>query len=150
MTSASANRIRRALDHFQVAAPAQSDQIPALPEDVTEIDDSGLMVLYGRLVGWCEYADLILADASAMERKSEQDVVYAEAGHTSLSGQKTVAARRAEAALDEHVQDAQNDLLIAYHHRKRAEAAVKLVERRLALVSREITRRSAGARGRTP
>jgi hypothetical protein len=141
-------RIRRNLERFAVKAPEQSDEIPELPEDVTLLDDSGLMVLYRRLVAWCEYADQIKADASAMEERAKTEVRYAEAAHTALSGAKTVAAKKAEAALDSRVQDTQYDQLSAHHNDKRAEAAVKLVERRLSLVSREITRRSNAVRGR--
>lgn len=141
-------RLRRNLERFAVKAPEQSDEIPELPEDVTLLDDSGLMVLYRRLVAWCEFADQLKADTAGSEEKSKADLKYAEAAHTAMSGQKTVAAKRAEAALDERVQDAQSDLLHAFHNDKRAEAAVKLVERRLSLVSREITRRSNSVRGR--
>lgn len=148
MSAQSNTRIRRSLERFQVQPPSQSDEIPELPEDVTMLDDSGLMILYRRLVAWCEYADVIKADASAAEEKSKADLRYAEAAHTALSGAKTVAAKKAEAALDERVQDTQGELLHACHNDKRAEAAVRLVERRLSLVSREITRRSNGFRGR--
>lgn len=141
-------RIRRSLERFQVKAPPQSDEIPELPDDVTELDGSGLMVLYNRLRAWSEYANQLKADAAAAERKAEEEVKYAEAGHTALSGAKTVAAKRAEAVLDERVQDARANLLHAFHNDRRADAAVKNIELRLALVSREITRRGAPAWGR--
>lgn len=141
-------QIRRALERFNVPPPAQDDAIPELPEDVTELDGPGLMILYRKLVAWAEFADQIFADASASEAKMKKFVEWAEAETTATSQQRTVSGRRAEAAVSKAVRDAVGEELLAYHNRKRAEAASKLVERRLSLVSREITRRSASVRER--
>lgn len=140
--------IRRALERFAVTAPSADDSIPELPEDVTGLDGPGVMVLYRKLVAWAEFADQIMADASAAEAKAKKSTEWAEAETTAVSQQRTVSGRRAEAAVSKAVRQAVAEELSAYHNRKRAEAASKLVERRLGLVSREITRRSASVRER--
>lgn len=138
--------IRETLDPFDVDEPA--DQIPELPYDVTELDSSGLMVLFTALSAWCEYADVILARAATVEKEAELEVTRAGGRAASNSGERTVTARRLEASLNTAVQNAENEQMAAYNARKRAEAAVKLAERRFAVVSREITRRGAAPRGR--
>lgn len=144
-----AMRIRRTLEPFRVDLPQQSSEIPAIPEDVTELDESGLMRLYAKLAAWCEYADQILPEAAELEKRAELGVERAVAAQTVGSTLKTVSAKRAQASLDLDVQRVQESVVTAYRIRKDAENAVRLVERRLSLVSREITRRSSAARGRS-
>jgi hypothetical protein len=146
MVFQSNRRLSRSLERFQTRAPESA--IPELPEDPTSLDDRGLMELFTALTAWCEYADEILAEACANEQDAEDAFAAVQAQHTTRSEQKTISAKRAAASLSQDVQRAASDKRNAYRNRKRAEAAVKKTERRLAVVSREITRRSSGPRAR--
>lgn len=141
--------ISRSLHFFEVKAPAQDASIPALPEDLTELDDRALTELFNRLAAWCEFADQTLADAKGVEYEAEKNLARQLAQHTSTGDRKTtVTAQRAAATLDQRVQHAEGILTQAYKNRLRAESAVKLTDRRHGNVWREMTRRSSSMRGR--
>lgn len=141
--------VKRSLRFFEVPAPAQDETIPLLPEDVTELDDRALADLFNRLAAWCEFADQTLADAKGAEYEAEKELARQLASHTATGDKKTtVTAQRAAATLHERVQHAERVLTDAYKNRLRAEAAVKLTERRHGNVWREMTRRSSSLRGR--
>lgn len=131
-----------------LALPSQPKlQIPQLPEDVTELDDAALMQLFTLCTSWASYTAGQLACAQIDERAGQKALDLAEATAL-LSGWKggsdaRVAIARAAVAVDVEVQRLRGDLEEAHAYRKLIEVLSTNVERDAALVSREITRRSA-------
>lgn len=127
------------------------DSIPTLPEDITDLDAEGLMDLFTRLTAWSDYVSAQVAIAQIDEREAQRRVDVAEARATSSnwtggSGDR-VAVMKAKAAADPEVLDAYELLDGRHAYRKLVEVLANNLDRDIVLVSRELTRRTAGSSG---
>lgn len=132
----------------QLRLPEQPDyEIPGLPEDITELDDQMLMALFTLLTSWADYVTGQLACAQIDERSIQKSLDISEA--TALLGgwkggsDARVAIAKAAVATDPEVLRLRDGLDEAHAYRKLIEVLSNNLERDAALVSREITRRSA-------
>lgn len=131
--------------------PSPEDAIPTLPGDITDLDAEGLMDLFTRLTAWSDYLSAQVAIAQIDEREAQRRVDVAEARATSSnwtggSGDR-VAVMKAKAAADPDVLDAYELLDERHAYRKLAEVLATNLDRDIVLVSRELTRRTAGSSG---
>ena len=117
--------------------------IPELPRDITIISDDRLMQIFSEYVAWQNYAATEFAQAEVVEAKAEARVRYVEAqtmvGQWKSNDKVTVA--KAALATDVQVEDARQEFLVAYAHRKMTQVILNNCERSAALISRELSRR---------
>ncbi len=124
------------------------DRLPRLPADITSIHDEELMVLFGAVTSWLDYVSVQVACAEIDERASQSLLDQAEASAV-LSSYKGPQADRitmakANAALDPEVIRLKGELAENMGYRKLIQTLAQNLERDAALVSRELTRRTAG------
>lgn len=123
-------------------------EIPTLPRDITELGDEDLMDLFVMLTAWNDHISGEAAVAAIEERQAQRSVDVAEA-QAMLSGWKggsgdRVAIAKAQIAVDPTVVALHEDLDEKHAFRKLVEVLSQNIERDSALVSRELTRRTAG------
>lgn len=133
---------------FKIPVKPKYD-IPALPRDITELDDDELMELFVSLTSWNDYIAPQLAVAAIDERECDRYVSVLES--TAMinnwkggSGDRVTIAKH-QITLDPKVIEAKKDLDEKHAYRKLVETLVQNVERDAALVSRELTRRTANS-----
>jgi hypothetical protein len=114
------------------------DRLPRLPEDITSIHDEELMVLFGSVTSWLDYVSVQVACAEVDERASQRILDQAEA--SALIGSYKGPA----AVLDPEVIRIKEELADNMAYRKLIQTLASNLERDAALVSRELTRRTAG------
>lgn len=120
------------------------EEIPSLPDDITELSDEGLMLGYTSLVAWTDFAASQAAAASVDERSALADADRAELqvlGSNTAKG--AVSLAKARAASDPDVVALKAEAEYAHHYRKLAEAVRDNLDRNYALFSRELTRRTS-------
>lgn len=127
------------------------DSIPAVPQDITELDDDALMHLFSELTAWSDYVSAQCAIAQIDERDAQRSLDLAEAQATGRhwtggSGDR-VAVMKKKVAEDDDVIRALDTLDERYAYRKLVEVLAGNLDRDIALVSRELTRRTAGSAG---
>jgi hypothetical protein len=118
-----------------------------LPSDITDITSENLGELFTRLTAWTDYIASQLAVAQLEERASQKKLEFLEntllvrrmGAH--VKGER-VTTVKAEIAINQDVVDLSNEYEEKYAYRKLVEMLLNNHERDLALVSREITRRS--------
>lgn len=124
------------------------DRIPRLPEDITAVHDENLMALFTGITSWLDYVSVQVACAQIDERAAQRTVDQAEASAliNGWSGDRAdrVAIARAKQAIDPEVIRVIDEFAEAHNYRKLIEALASNLERDAALVSRELTRRTAG------
>lgn len=113
--------------------------IPALPEDVTELSDEDLMILYSDFVAWADYASAQLAVSSIEEREAERVRDLSRAKSLSRAGSASVTEAKAKAEEDSEGEGMAQTRRYAY--RKVLHAVEGNLERDAALLSRELSRR---------
>lgn len=124
-----------------------SDEQVALPSDITAIPSEELGALFTRLTAWTDYIASQLTMAQLEERAALKKKDYAEnvmlvkRMGAQVKGER-VTAVKAEIAVNQDIVDLDNDYEEKYAYRKLVEMLLTNHERDLALVSREITRRS--------
>lgn len=125
--------------------------LPNVPYDISSLDNVQLMVLYGQFVAWTSYAACRVAEARMHEQAAKQNLALSTACAMALSTEKSVSARKAEAAGDERVQADETAYLNATALREALEVVHKNASDRAAFCSRDLTRRQQAARdpGRT-
>lgn len=118
-----------------------------LPSDITSIDSEELGELFTRLTAWTDYINSQLTMAqleerAALKRKefTENTMLVKRMG-SQAKGER-VTTVKAEIAINEDIVKLDNDYEEKYAYRKLVEMLLTNHERDLALVSREITRRS--------
>jgi len=128
--------------------PKPDYEFPSLPHDVTELGDEDLMSLYTKLTAYSDYIAGQVACAQVDERDAEKQLSMLEnkkmlASDGKLENKVTFA--RAQVAIDPEVAELKE--LIEEHHayRKLIEVLHQNIERDAALISRELTRRTAKA-----
>ena len=139
-----------AIDRFakwnlQFNKPAD-DQV-RLPNDITDISSEDLGELFTRLTSWTDYIASQLTMAILEERAALKKKDYLE--NTMLVGRmgaqvkgERITLIKAQIAVDEEVQELDNEYEEKYAYRKLVEMLLNNHERDLQLVSREITRRT--------
>jgi hypothetical protein len=122
--------------------PKPEGDVPALPEDPTELADGELMSLFARMTSWVEYTGARLA-AAEVDEKSCVDTLEAHKALSAVrnSNQKTVTAAKAKAYEDPEYVAAQEAKTAAYAYRKMLQAVYDSADRKNTLLSRELTRR---------
>lgn len=120
---------------------------PDLPEDITQIEDEDLMVLYTQFIAYSDFLNTQLACAIIDEKELERRIGVAEASAmiTLGSGTKTtVTAMKATMEADDEIKELKIKHLQKYAYRKMLETLSANTERHSAVCSRELTRRTAG------
>lgn len=124
------------------------DRLPRLPEDITSIHDEDLMVLFGSVTSWLDYVSVQVACAEIDERASQRVLDQAEAsaliGSYKGPASDRITMAKAAAVLDPEVVRIKTELADNMAYRKLIQTLASNLERDAALVSRELTRRTAG------
>lgn len=118
-----------------------------LPSDITMLSSEQLGEKFTVLTAWADYAATQLAVAQVEERSAQKKLDYLQ---NKLLVQKMGAAAKgdritlvkAQIAVDQDVLDLELDYEEKYAYRKLVEMMLSNYERDIALVSRELTRRS--------
>jgi hypothetical protein len=126
--------------------PDQSDQ-PKMPRDISVLDSDELSALFTELTAWSNFVAGQLAAAQVDEhvlnkkKDSLEARLFLDKDNTKVKGER-VTLIKAQVAADSRVEDLENQLTHAYAYRKMVEVVANNFERDVALVSREITRRT--------
>jgi hypothetical protein len=126
--------------------PDQSDQ-PKMPRDISVLDSDELSGLFTQLTAWSNYVAGQLAAAQVDEhvlnkkKDSLEARLFLDKDNSKVKGER-VTLIKAQVAADPKVEDLENQLTHAYAYRKMVEVVANNFERDVALVSREITRRT--------
>jgi UTP-glucose-1-phosphate uridylyltransferase len=148
MMSRSDNAIRKLSDKGMSLAAKPKYEVPALPRDITELGDEDLMDLFVMFTAWNDHLSGAVAVAAIEERQAQRATDMAEA-KAMLANWKggtgdRVAIAKAQIAVDPAVVALHEDLDEKHAFRKLVEVLAQNVERDSAVVSRELTRRTAG------
>lgn len=126
--------------------PDQSDQ-PKMPRDISVLDSDELSGLFTQLTAWSNYVAGQLAAAQVDEhvlnkkKDSLEARLFLDKDNSKVKGER-VTLIKAQVAADPKIEDLENQLTHAYAYRKMVEVVANNFERDVALVSREITRRT--------
>ena len=132
---------------IRVASKPLVDSIPRLPKDITSLSDEDLMDLFVNVTSWVDYMSVQVAAAQIDERAAQRALDYAEA-QAMVDGwgggrDSRVAVAKAKRSLDPKVIQLHDELEERYAYRKYAETITSNLDRDAALISRELTRRTA-------
>jgi hypothetical protein len=126
--------------------PDNNGTTPQLPSDLTDLDDKLLMDLMTELTRWLEYQGSRLSRAEVLER--ELDFLISQRAAILLSStwgggrEDRVAIHKAEAENDEQIKELRGNRMQAHAYRKLVDSLYDATERKIATVSRELTRRT--------
>lgn len=121
--------------------------IPELPQDITELDDNGLMSLFSELTAYGNFVNAQLAIATVDEREAESELELAESKAIieAHSAKKELAIiTKARTALDPEVIKVKKLYKNKYAYRKIIEVMASNIEKNTQLISRELSRRIGG------
>jgi hypothetical protein len=118
-----------------------------LPDDITDISSDELGELFTKLTAWTDYlasqvAEAILEERAAQKKKEFTETMALVKRMGSQAKGERVTAIKAEISVTPEVIELDNKYEEKYAYRKLVEMMLNNHERDLALVSREITRRS--------
>lgn len=123
-------------------------RLPRLPEDITSVHDENLMALFTEITSWLDYVSVQVACAEVDERASQRILDQAEASALLASYKGPASDRitmaKAAVSLDPEVIRIKTELADNMSYRKLIQTLASNLERDAALVSRELTRRTAG------
>lgn len=129
--------------------PKPTYQITPLPPDITLLSGEQLAEMFTVLTGWADYTAAQLAKAQLEERAAQRALdikvnrlTVEKLGSATKADKVTLV--RAQIAIDEDVIRLGDELEVKYAKRKTLEMMLSNQERDITLVSREITRRTAG------
>lgn len=139
------------LDSVDPAAlvPKPMYELTPLPPDITSLSSEQLAELFTVLTGWADYTASQLAEAQLSERAAQRALdlktnrLIVEKMGTATKGDK-VTLIKAQIAIDDEVMALEEIFEEKYARRKILEMMLNNQERDITLVSREITRRTAG------
>ncbi len=121
--------------------------IPSLPFDLTDYDDKVLMDLMVELTRWNEYAATRLSQAEIEERELEyrisQETAVALIKNWTGGREERVAIAKAQAMVDPQIAEWGEKHMQLHAHRKLLQSLYESLERKIATVSRELTRRTS-------
>jgi hypothetical protein len=132
-----------------VAVPKPNYELTALPPDITALSSEQLAELFTVLTGWADYTASQLAEAQLAERAAQRALdlktnrLIVEKMGSATKGDK-VTLIKAQIAIDDEVLQLEEVFEERYARRKILEMMLNNQERDITLVSREITRRTAG------
>ena len=146
---ASAAAVRKIAAQGLAFPDAPVSEIPELPDDITELSERDLMNLFVELTAWLDYASSQAAMAQVDERDADQHLELIEARvmarEWSGSSADRVAITKAKVVADDAVVEAKGVRNERYAYRKLIESLASGLERDVALVSRDLTRRTSGS-----
>lgn len=119
--------------------------IPLLPEDITDLCDEDLMVIFTDFTAWADYAAAQSAVSAVEEREHQRLLDLKRAKDISKGTSKSVSEAKAQAELEAEDQTA--DYVVKYAYRRILGSVVENMERDAALVSRELSRRLGDKQG---
>jgi hypothetical protein len=121
---------------------------PAMPEDITALNDEDLMLLYTRFSMYSDFVNTQLSCAVVDEKELERQISYEESMALlrlqSENPKSTVTSLKAMADSDESINALKKEHLNKYAYRKVLETMANNCERSSAVCSRELTRRTSG------
>lgn len=122
-------------------------EIPEIPDDLTDLDDHALMTLYATFVAWSEYAASQCACSIIDEKDAERRALGLERqAQLEFRAQGlNVTDARSSAKDSETVSKAFDAHFEAESYRRLVESIVTATERSAALLSRELTRRTGAS-----
>jgi hypothetical protein len=132
-----------------VAVPKPTYELTALPPDITALSSEQLAELFTVLTGWADYTASQLAAAQLDERAAQRALdlktnrLIVEKMGSATKGDR-VTLIKAQIAIDDEVLRLEEVFEQGYARRKILEMMLNNQERDITLVSREITRRTAG------
>lgn len=118
--------------------------VPALPQDPTLLDDSGLMSLFTELTAWLAYANARFAVAEVEEQLADDSLDRVKAISTlrhMAEDEKTMTKAKARMHDDPEYLAAKAAVDEVYHRRKILGTLQDSIDRKVTLLSRELTRR---------
>lgn len=122
--------------------------LPDVPNDLTELDDEGLMGLFGELTSYANFLNAQFACAIIDEKNAEHALDFEESKHYIASYEEnkkeTVTIMKARMATNSQIINLREAASAKYAYRKLLEVMVGNIERSTVLISRELTRRTAG------
>lgn len=149
---ASATAVQTLLNQNISMWPEQSKQ-PVMPKDISNLDGEELSELFSRLTAWSNFVAGQLAAAQVDEVFLEKKLESVRAqllltkGATKAKGD-TVTLIKAQVNADPMIVSLEEKSMAAYAYRKMIEVVSNNFERDIALISREITRRTNDFRSR--
>ena len=114
---------------------------PALPEDITLLDDEGLMALFTALTIWTDYAAAEAAICAMQEKQEAAEIDAAKARQFLKHRAEGVAVTDARAQAEAEVATKLDESFEMSAYRKMLDVVCSNLERDAALVSRELSRR---------
>jgi hypothetical protein len=124
-----------------------ASELGELPRDITELSSEQLGEKFSILTAWADYAASLLAIAQIEERSAQrkldllENTLLVRKMGTAVKGER-ITLVKAQINLDQDVQDLSQLYEDKYAYRKLVEMMLGNYERDIALVSRELTRRS--------
>jgi hypothetical protein len=121
--------------------------VGSLPSDITTLSSEQLGEKFTILTAWADYAATQLAVAQIEERSAQrkldllENTLLVRKMGTAVKGER-ITLVKAQIATDQDVLDLAQDYEDKYAYRKLVEMMLSNYERDIALVSRELTRRS--------
>lgn len=135
------------LNDFGMALNKPSTGQVELPHDITTLSSEQLGEKFTLLTAWADYSASQLAIAIIEERAAQKRLDFLENKllvskmGTAVKGER-ITLVKAQIAIDQDIQDLSQDYEEKYAYRKLVEMVHNNYERDIALVSRELTRRS--------
>lgn len=123
-------------------SPDPGDQ-PALPHDLSSLDDTQLMEEFSLFTAWADYAEAQVGLAVIAERTAELELEWQLSLYYSSSpAKKSVTLTKAAALQSPDVYDARKKVDEAYAYRRVVADLAARYERDAGVLSRELTRRT--------
>lgn len=119
---------------------------PQVPQDITSLDDDGLMELWSRVSAYSDFVSTQVACAQIDEKFAERNLEL-EMAKLELSmpkvAKEAASTRKAKIITDSEIMGLQEELLRRMAYRKLIEVILSSLAKDSALLSRELTRRTS-------
>jgi hypothetical protein len=121
--------------------------IPSMPDDLTELDDEGLMQVFAELTAYANFLSAQYSCALIDEKNAEQSLDLLESkkfidAHE-LNKKETITLTKARLSVDPEIIALREAVSAKYAYKKLIEVMVNNIDRNTQLVSRELTRRTS-------
>jgi hypothetical protein len=118
---------------------------PVMPNDITDLDDLGVMRLYQEYNAFLQFvlAQVTCAQIDEVNAKKKLDFIEARLMETYTQPKMTVSAIKAKVSMDTEYVAALATHSVAYDYRKGMEMMCTNVERDCNFISRDLTRRTS-------
>lgn len=128
--------------------------LPQLPADISSVSDGELMALFSQITAFTNFLNTQLSCAEIDERRAEKNLGAVEdhamiREHSGKAAKDTVTFLKTKIAADPEVMKAREDYESKYAYRKLIDSMADNASRDAMLVSRELTRRTAGSNANT-